>query len=71
MEAKAVRLSGKIKMFSTQGGYGFLEPLSGGKDIFFHISNVVDNKILEKSDEVEYTLSSNDKGPRAIDIQVV
>lgn len=32
--------SGKVRWFNPQMGFGFIEPESGGPDVFVHVSSV-------------------------------
>jgi cold shock protein len=40
IEKDRVMMSGTVKWFNSQKGYGFIAPSNGGPDIFVHISAV-------------------------------
>jgi cold shock protein len=48
--------SGTVKWFNGTKGYGFIQPDSGGKDVFVHISAVEKAGIrgLNEGDKIEY-----------------
>lgn len=63
---------GTIKKKADKG-YGFITPKEGGKDIFFHASELrnVSFDELNEGDSVSYEPGHNDKGPRAQDVHRV
>ena len=63
---------GKVKWFNDQRGYGFVTN-DNGQDAFIHFSNIKgeDFKTLKEGDEVQYQLEQNDKGPNAIELEVI
>merc|ERR1719217_1326517 len=65
-------LQGKVKSFSWEKGYGFIEcPQAGtNKDIFF-LKSSVGCFVANKDDQVSFTLTDSEKGPTATDIQVM
>ena len=58
---------------SLKEGFGFIAPASGGQNIFFHYSAVVnvDFSELKVGEQVGYEHGQNEKGVCAIKIQVV
>jgi CspA family cold shock protein len=42
-------LKGTVKWFNCEKGYGFIQPKSGGKDVFVHITKL-EEKGLHKLD---------------------
>lgn len=60
---------GKVKWFSNQKGYGFIES-DEGKDVFVHYQDIQGDgfKTLEEEDEVEYDLADGEKGLKALNV---
>jgi CspA family cold shock protein len=52
---------GTVKWFNPQKGYGFIQPQSGGKDVFVHISAVQKAGLttLNEGQQVEYEEVAN------------
>jgi len=53
--------SGTVKWFNGQKGYGFIQPDTGGKDVFVHISAVEKAGYdgLREGDKVTYDMISD------------
>ena len=47
--------TGTVKWFNSTKGYGFIEPESGGKDIFVHISAVERSGLTGLADNQKVT----------------
>ena len=60
--------TGTVKFFNETKGFGFITPDDGGKDLFVHISGVVDGQ-LGDSDKVEYEVGEGQKGPCAVQVR--
>ena len=59
-------MQGKVKMFNQEKGYGFIT-IEGGKDVFFHYSQLVMEgfKTIDEGAEVEFEVVETDRGPQA------
>ena len=62
-------VNGKVKWFSNQKGYGFIQ-LDDGEDIFVHFSAIQADgfKTLAQGQEVEFEISEGPKGPQAANV---
>jgi cold shock protein len=60
---------GKVKWFSAQKGYGFIE-LDGSRDVFVHFSAIQSNgfRTLQEGQQVDFELLETDKGPQAANV---
>jgi CspA family cold shock protein len=58
---------GKVKWFSTEKGYGFIEQESGS-DLFVH-ANDTSGAILQEGDSVEFEVGEGQKGPCAKNVR--
>ncbi len=61
------RMTGKVKWFSDQRGFGFITPDSGEKDCFVHHSAIQATgfKTLGEGEAVEFDVVQGQKGPAA------
>ncbi len=72
--SNAGRMSGTVKFFNREKGYGFIIPDGGGKDVFVHISAVQRSglPVLEDGQRVSFNTKPDErgKGPKAIDLEL-
>lgn len=56
-------ITGTVKFFNTDKGYGFIEPEDGSKDAFVHISAVERSGLssLNEGQKVSYELVSDER----------
>lgn len=60
-------MTGNVKWFNDQKGYGFIRPDDGGKDVFVHHSAIQMKgfKTLSEGDRVSYDVETGPKGIQA------
>jgi cold shock protein len=65
--------NGRVKFFNDRKGWGFIEPESGGEDVFVHYSAIVGDgyRSLTDGDRVTYELVRGDKGAQARNVSKV
>ena len=72
-EQDAMAMTGTVKFFNTEKGYGFIRPDDGGRDVFVHVSAVTRSGLgtLAEGQRVSFEVEPDKrgKGPKAIDLQ--
>jgi len=65
------RVNGTVKWFSDGKGYGFITR-DEGKDVFVHFSGIRAGgpRSLSEGDKVEFSIETDQRGPRATDLTV-
>ncbi len=66
-EDLGVRVSGLVKWFNEEKGYGFIEQ-ADGRDLFVHYKECRGR--IQQGDRVEYVLGEGKKGPCATKVRV-
>ena len=66
------RVSGTVKWFSNEKGYGFIQR-EEGDDVFVHYSAITADgfRTLQEGQQVEFTIEESPKGPQAANVEIV
>lgn len=65
------KMTGLVKWFNADKGFGFITPEDGSKDVFVHFSAIQNDgfKSLDEGQRVEFEIQANPaKGPSAINV---
>jgi CspA family cold shock protein len=62
-------MTGKVKWFNAEKGYGFIESEEGG-DVFVHFSAIQSEgfKTLDEGQSVEFDIVEGARGPQAANV---
>ncbi len=61
---------GKVKMYNSEKGFGFITPDANSEDIFVHVTGLLERE-LRAGDVVEYETEQGKKGLVAINVKKV
>jgi CspA family cold shock protein len=60
-------VTGTVKWFNAEKGWGFITPDDGGRDLFVHYTGIEGSgfRTLSEGQKVEYEETQGQKGPQA------
>jgi CspA family cold shock protein len=61
--------TGTVKFFNETKGFGFIKENDSNREIFVHVTGVVEN--VRENDSVTYELSEGKKGINAINVRKI
>lgn len=63
-------MTGTVKWFSNDKGFGFITPTDGTQDVFVHFSAIQSEayKTLDEGQEVSFEVTAGEKGPQATNV---
>lgn len=59
--------SGTVKFFNESKGFGFILEDETGKELFVHVSGLIDK--ITKNDKVEFEIQNGKKGLNAVNVK--
>lgn len=60
---------GTVKFFNESKGFGFINDVETGKDVFVHMSGLIDN--IRENDQVSFETENSPKGLSAVKVRQV
>ena len=65
--------TGTVKWFSDEKGFGFITPDDQSKDVFVHHSAIAGGgyRSLAEGAKVSFEAEAGDRGPKAVNVQLV
>jgi len=60
---------GKVKWFSSEKGYGFIEA-DDGEEVFVHFTGIIGDgfKTLDEGESVSFEITEGNRGPQAANV---
>ncbi len=65
------RITGTVKWYDDEKGFGFIAPDNNGRDVFLHRSalNVDDDEFITSGERLTFAIQKKEKGPAAVEVK--
>ena len=69
----SVQVTGTVKWFNVDKGFGFIARDGGGKDVFVHISALAPSGLtaLNEGERVTFNVAEGRRGPEAVQVRLI
>ena len=66
------KMTGLVKWFNADKGFGFITPDDGSKDVFVHFSAIASTgfKTLAEGQAVSFEIEEGQRGPSAVNVTI-
>lgn len=66
-------ITGTVKWFNSDKGFGFIAPDDGGADVFVHFSEIQGSgyRNLEENQKVTFEIEQGNRGPAAVSVTAI
>ncbi|HIA8557991.1 TPA: cold shock protein CspG [Escherichia coli] len=64
------KMTGSVKWFNADKGFGFITPDDGSKDVFVHFTAIQSNEFrtLNENQKAEFSIEQGQRGPAAANV---
>ena len=66
-------MTGSVRWFNDQKGFGFIKPDEGDKEIFVHYTGIIKDgfKSLTENSKVSFDVEQSEKGLKAVNVTIL
>lgn len=63
-------VEGSVKFYNIKKRFGFIQG-ADGKDYFVHLSGIEPGQRIKEGDKVDFEVTSDERGPKAMKVKLV
>ncbi len=63
--------TGTVKFFNAAKGFGFIVDDATNKDVFVHVTGLLEGANIQEKDKVQFEIEEGKKGPSAVKVEKI